>query len=177
MIKQLSSKTVYENPWMKVLEDQVEFPNKHQGIYGVVDKSDFALIIPFDGKHFYLVKQYRYPIQEDSIEFPQGKHENDPQADPTELAKAELKEETGLEAGQIKEIGFFHEAPGYSNQGFHLFLAEELTQSERKLDVTEAGLEVLKITVQEFEEMVRQGNVTDAPTISAYGLLKIQNLL
>lgn len=177
MIKQLSTKMVYKNPWMRVNEDEVELSNGHTGIYGVVDKSDFALIIPFDGINFHLVKQYRYPTKQDSIEFPQGKHENNSESDPLELAKAELLEETGLEAKSMTHIGFFHEAPGYSNQGFHIYLATDLTQKENKLDVTEAGLERLTMTKDEFEQAVLNGEVTDAPTISAYGLLQMKKVL
>lgn len=176
MTKQLSSKTVYQNPWMVVREDEVEFPNGHRGIYGVVEKTDFALIIPFDGTHFHLVKQYRYPTEQDSIEFPQGKHESDRQMDPTDLAKAELQEETGLVAKKMEHLGFFHEAPGYSNQGFHIFLATKLTKGETHLDITETGLETLTLTPHEFERAVINGKITDSPTISAYGLWKIKNL-
>jgi 8-oxo-dGTP pyrophosphatase MutT (NUDIX family) len=121
MIKRLSSKIVYENPWMKVREDQVEFPNGHNGIYGVVEKDDFVIIIPFDGVSFYLVNQYRYPIEQETWEFPQGKHEGDPNIDIKKLAGEELQEETGLTANTIQKIGFLHEAPGYSKQGLRVF--------------------------------------------------------
>ncbi|HEX7017769.1 MAG TPA: NUDIX hydrolase [Patescibacteria group bacterium] len=173
MIKKLSSKIVYQNPWMTVREDDVEFANGHQGIFGVVDKTDFALIIPFDGEKFHLVKQYRYATQQDSIEFPQGKHEAGSKISPVDLANAELKEETGLVAGKVEEIGFLHEAAGYSNQGFHIYLATELVQEESKLEVTEADLEHLTMTVEELETAMRRGKITDAPTVAAYGLLQI----
>lgn len=177
MIKQLTTKVVYRNPWMVVREDQVEFPNGHTGLYGVVEKTDFALIIPFDGQHLHLVKQYRYPTKSYSIEFPQGKHEDDATIDPTLLAKAELQEELGLIATKMTEIGFFHEAPGYCNQGFHLFWATEFTQGQTTPDQTEADLEHVILTPQEFEQRVSSGDITDAPTISAYGLAKIRKLL
>lgn len=177
MIKQLSTKKVYKNPWMVVREDVVEFPNGHQGIYGIIDKPDFALVIPFDGLRFYLVKQYRYPISKTSIEFPQGKHKENSQMDPLELAKEELLEETGLVAEKIIEIGFLYEAPGYSNQGFHIFFATGLTQKETKLDVTETDLETLTMSPGEFEQAIDTGKITDASTVSAYGLLKIKKIL
>lgn len=177
MIKQLSSKVVYQNPWMIVKEDDVEFTNGHQGIYGVVEKADFTLIIPFDGQKFHLVKQYRYATKEESIEFPQGKHEDDPQINPLELAKAELMEETGFEAQKMEHLGFFYEAPGYCNQGFHIYLATNLLQRENKLDVTEVGLERISMTKQEFEQGVLSGEITDAPTISAYGLLQMKKMI
>lgn len=170
MIKQLASKTVYENPWMTVSEDQVAFSDGHAGMYGVVHKEDFALIIPFDGTHFYLVKQYRYPIKQESIEFPQGKHEGGPETKPDELAAAELREETGLSAGKLSLVGFLHEAAGYSDQGFHIYLATELTEGTQQLDATEVGLTTLKYTEQEMKSAILDGSITDAPTVAAFGL-------
>lgn len=177
MIKQLTTKIVYKNPWMKVREDGVEFSNGHQGIYGVVEKDHFALIVPFDGTHFHLVKQFRYPTNNYSVEFPQGKHENNPSINPIDLANAELEEEIGLTALSMRKIGFLYEAPGYSNQGFHLFLATDLKKGENKPDITEADLTHIKMTVDEFEQAVVSGDITDAPTISAYGLLKVKKII
>lgn len=177
MTKQLSTKTVYTNPWMTVREDAVEFANGHQGIYGVVEKDHFALIIPFDGTHLHLVEQYRYATGKHSLEFPQGTHEDDASLSPIDLANAELEEEIGLVAGEIKEIGFLYEAPGYSNQGFHIFLASNLSEGQKKPDVTETDLVHHMMTMQEFEEAVLSGRITDAPTISAYGVLKIKKVL
>lgn len=81
------------------------------------------------------VKQYRSPIQQYSIAFPQGKHEDNVHINPRELAHLELKEETGLVAQKIERLGFFHEAPGYSNQGFHIFLATDVAQEESNLEI------------------------------------------
>jgi hypothetical protein len=53
-------------------------------------------------------------------------------------------------------------------------MAEDLVQKENKLDITEAGLEHLTLTPSEFEMAVANGDITDAPSISAYGLLKIK---
>jgi len=177
MIKKKATKIVYKNPWMTVREDTVEFQNGHTGIYGVVEKDHFALIIPFDGTHFHLVEQYRYATEKQSIEFPQGKHESDPSINPIDLANAELEEELGLVAKRVEKIGFLFEAPGYSNQGFHVFLATDLIQGENNPDMTETDLIHHKMTVQEFEQAVLCGEITDAPTIAAYGLLKIKKLI
>lgn len=177
MIQQRATKIVYKNPWMTVREDTVAFSNGHEGIYGVVEKEHFALIIPFDGTHFHFVQQYRYPIEKYSLEFPQGKHEANPDIQPTDLAQAELEEELGLVASTIQEIGFLYEAPGYSNQGFHIFLATELSEGKKKPDLTEADLTHIKMTPEEFEQAVATGKMTDAPSLSAYGILKIKKLL
>lgn len=177
MIKQLSSKKVYENKWMKVREDEVEFQNGVKGVYGVVEKPDFALIVPFEKGSFYLVRLYRYPVKGVFWEFPQGAHEEDPDIDPAELAAKELEEETGLAANKIESIGYLCEAYGYSNQGFHIFLAQGLKRGKQKLELGEQDIVVERFTVKQFERMVGEGDIRDVSTVSAYGLLKMQKVV
>ena len=57
-----ASRVVYENPWMRVREDAIGRPDGSAGIYGVVEKPDFALVIPVDADGVWLVEQYRYPV-------------------------------------------------------------------------------------------------------------------
>jgi ADP-ribose pyrophosphatase len=177
MIKQLSTKTVYQNNWMKVREDQVEFANGGQGIFGVVEKPDFAMVVPYEQGGFHLVKQFRYPVGKSFWEFPQGSYEDNPKVDPLELAKGELAEETGLKAAKIKKIGYLYEAYGYCNQAFHIFLAEEFEQGSQQLQESEQDMETAFFTIAEFEQMIDSGEVADAPSISAYGLLKAQRVI
>ncbi len=177
MIRQLKSNIVYQNKWMTVKEDEVEFANEKKGIFGVVEKPDFAMIVPYDSGFFYLVKQYRYPVKGSFWEFPQGSYEENGEISPVDLAKAELKEETGCATKDIKEIGYLYEAYGYCNQGFHIFLATDLVEGEQKLEVSEQDMIVKKVSVKQFEEMVEKGEVRDAPTLSAYGLLKLKSLI
>jgi len=172
VIKKLSSQPKYTNPWLAVREDQVEFDNGHRGIYSVIEKSDFVVIIPFDGEKFHLVKQYRYPIEVVTIEFPQGKHEDNPGEDPLLLAAAELEEETGLRAGKLEPLGIFHAAPGHLKQVGHVFLATELTPGQQKLDLTEADLECFSASPKELDDLFRNNTITDGPTLIAYGMLK-----
>ena len=162
---------------MKVREDEVEFPNGTKGIYGVVDKPDFALIVPLTDHNFYLVRPYRYPVEGAFWEFPQGSYEEKPTIEPKELALNELKEETGLVAKQIEEIGYQYEAYGFCSQGFHIFLAQDLEQKERNLEAAEEGMEVKKVSIGDFEKMVLKGEIKDAPTVSAYALLKMKRII
>ena len=100
-IRQLSSRVVYRNTWMTVREDEIERDNGARGIYGVVEKYDSAIILPIDGDQVYLVEQYRYPIGENSLEFPQGSLEQNG-IDPVEIAREELQAETGLVAERLE---------------------------------------------------------------------------
>lgn len=62
IIRRLDSRIVYRNPWMTVREDRIERPDGSPGIYGVVEKPDFALVIPAENGGFHLVEEYRYPV-------------------------------------------------------------------------------------------------------------------
>lgn len=162
---------------MTVREDAVEFSPGKNGIFGVVEKPDFALIVPFDEGQFTLIKQYRYPVEGSFWEFPQGSWESQPEVDTLSVAKAELEEETGFKAKSFQEIGFLYEAYGYCNQGFHVFLASQLEKGQQKLEDSEVDAEVKQCSVKEFEKMIEEGEIRDAPTISAYGLLKVKGIL
>ncbi|MDT4918555.1 MAG: hypothetical protein QOH89_3255, partial [Pseudonocardiales bacterium] len=97
-IKQLASREVYRSRWMRVREDDVEFPSGARGTYSVVDKSDFVLVIPYADDGFWLVEQFRYPVGSREWEFPQGGWPAGSSGTPEQLAVAELREETGLVA-------------------------------------------------------------------------------
>src|SRR5947209_9572611 len=62
-IETLSTRSVYENRWMRAREDAVRRRDGSEGIYGVVEKPDFVVIAPVeeDGR-VHLVQQYRYPV-------------------------------------------------------------------------------------------------------------------
>ncbi|MDW5314036.1 NUDIX hydrolase [Rhizobium sp. PL01] len=105
-IMTLSSTAVYQNRWMKVREDIVERQDGSQGVYGVVEKNDFSLIVPIDAAGtVYLVEQFRYPVGKRFWELPQGSWEEQEGVDPLELAHGELQEETGLVADDMTYVG------------------------------------------------------------------------
>jgi ADP-ribose pyrophosphatase len=169
-LKKVSSKVVYENRWMTVREDQVERADGSAGIFGVVDKSDFALIVPSMGDRFILVEQFRYPVGGRYWEFPQGSWEEQPQTPPETLARAELQEETGYIAETMRRLGHLFEAYGYSNQGFDVYLATDLQPGTPKHSHEEQDMRVGEFSRAEVERMIRDGSIKDSPTIAAYAL-------
>ena len=70
----LSSRLVYENPWIRVREDQVLRPDGQPGIYGVVEFKNRAVgVLPVDDEGcIWLVGQHRYPLNSYSWEIPEG---------------------------------------------------------------------------------------------------------
>ncbi|MCB0076364.1 MAG: NUDIX hydrolase [Anaerolineales bacterium] len=175
MIQRRGSRIVYQNRWMTVREDEVEFADGSRGIYGVVDKPHFALVMPLDGDHLYLVRQYRYPVGSWEWEFPQGSAPNDPRLDPAQLAAQELREETGLRAGRLAKLGFLYEAYGYANQGFHIFVASALQLGHTAHERGEAGMELHRLSLSDVKAMIRDGTLRDAPSVSAFALLMLSD--
>ncbi len=177
-IDQLSTRTAYRSRWMHVREDAVRFPDGSEGTFSVVDKGDFAVIVPLhaDGR-LQLVRQYRYPVQGRFWEVPQGAWEGQPDADPVDLANGELEEETGFRAGKLLHIGRYHQAPGYCSQGYNLFLATELTPGTLKRDHAEQDMETAAFPLAQVLEMIEDGRMVDTTSLAALGLLRLKTLL
>jgi ADP-ribose pyrophosphatase len=168
-ITTLASREVYRNRWMRVREDEILRTNGEKGIYGVVEKHEAAIIMPIDQGRVWLVEQFRYTIQERALELPQGGWEMEV-ADPEELARGELKEETGLDAAEMVHLGDLWIAYGFTRQRQHVFLATGLTETAKKPDAEEHDLTVHSVAVSEFEEMMLKGVIRDCSTLAAWGL-------
>ena len=170
----LSSREIYENPWIRVREDQVLNPKGGNGIYGVVSMKNKAIgIIPIDDEGYtYLIGQYRYALNEYCWEIPMGggliEH------DILESAKRELQEETGFTAARWRNIARLHTSNSVTNEEGFVFLAQELTAGETAFEETE-DLQVKRVPFAEAVRMAMNNEITDA--ISVAGILKAALLL
>jgi ADP-ribose pyrophosphatase len=175
-IRTISTREVYRNPWTSVREDVIERSNGKRGIYGVIDKDPASIIIPLEstseGEFVYLIEQFRYTVQGTYMEFPQGGWET-AEVDPEELARGELREETGLSAETMTHLSTLWIAYGVMNQKHHVFLAEGLTLGETDPDPEEHDLALHRVSVREFEDMLLDGRIMDNCTAAAWGLYKV----
>jgi 8-oxo-dGTP pyrophosphatase MutT (NUDIX family) len=169
-----SSREVYRNPWTRVREDLIEYPDGTTGVYGVVERPDFALVVPAERDGFWLVEQYRHPIGRRSWEFPQGTWSAGTDGSAEELARAELAEETGLRAGRLVHLGRFDLAPGLMTQQCDAWLATELTPGPTAREASEADMRTAFVPEAELRARIREGGFTDAPSLAAYGLLLLR---
>jgi 8-oxo-dGTP pyrophosphatase MutT (NUDIX family) len=172
-MRQLASRVVYRNAWMSVREDQTVLPDGTPGIYGVVDKPDFALVIPRDAAGFWMVEQYRYPVRRRAWEFPQGSWGPGAGGSPAELAAAELREETGLTAAAMTHLGRLCTAYGFCSQGFDVWLAEDLTPGPPRREHTEQDMTHRHVSRAEFRALTASGGIADAATLAAVSLLEL----
>ena len=171
-ITTLSSREIYRNRWLRLREDRILRSNGKEGIYSVVDKEECAIILPIENDRVWLVEQFRYTIQERAWELPQGGWE-EAIVDPEELARGELKEETGLHADRMVCLGALWIAYGFARQKQHVFLAAGLKQAKTDRDAEEHDLVVRSIAIADFEQMMREGTIADASTLAAWGLYQL----
>lgn len=168
--KTVSSKVVHKNPFMQIREDEVIRPNGSTGAFYVLDRPPFSVIIPLTSNNeTYLVGQYRYALKLFSWEFPMGSVENKSYL---EIAKQELKEETGLIANKWVPIGTYAVAPGHASQMTEVYVAKELEQQEAAPEPNEF-LTVKKVTLQQLEQDIESGIIIDGVTLAAFYLLGI----
>jgi ADP-ribose pyrophosphatase YjhB (NUDIX family) len=166
-----SSREVYRNPWLRLREDLIEYDDGSPGVYSVVERADFGLVIPAERDGFWLVEQYRHPLGRRSWEFVQGTWPAGADGTAEQLARAELAEETGLRAGSLRHLGHLDLAPGMSTQEYDVWLAEDLTQGPAAREATEADMVTAFVTETELRAMVADGRFSDSPSLAALSLL------
>ncbi|MFI9503358.1 NUDIX domain-containing protein [Nocardia sp. NPDC052566] len=171
VVETIGSRAVYANPWMSVREDTVRRANGDVGIYGVLDRADFAMVIPMDGDRLHLVEQFRYPIARRCWEFPAGTPPPGRRADPIDLARAELREETGLRAETMTYLGVIDAAPTLTAQRGHVYLATGLTAGPPEREPEEQDMRSKWFARTTVESMIRSGEIATAGTVAAYTLL------
>ncbi len=174
-IENIGSREVYRNNWLTIREDDIRRPDGSSGIYAVVDKPTYALVIPRDSgadtDRFHLVEQFRYPLGLRRWEFPQGTAPGQADIEPAELAARELREETGLRADSFTELGLLDVAPGMSSQRGRVFLAMGITEGPHAREHEEQDMRSAWFTRADVEKMIRDGGITDAQTIAAWTLM------
>jgi len=174
-----NSKAIYQNAWIDVTEFEVLNPAGNPGIYGKVHYKNIAVgVVPITADmHTYLVGQYRFALSAYSWEIPEG---GCPEGtDPMQTAIRELKEETGLVAGQYKELMRLHLSNSVSDELAIIYWAKQLTQQDAAPEETEA-LQIKKVSLSAAYAMVANGTITDAISVAALTkieLLQVQGLL
>lgn len=162
--KILSSRPIYENPWMKLREDRAEMPNGKTTIYGVVECAACVGVLPFiDDDRVVMVRQYRYVFSEDQRwEMPTGGVK--PGESLVEAARRELREEVGYDAAELQHVSTYFTSKSIMREIGHLFIGRGLSQVEAVPDETEF-LEVAVFPFQEVLQMVLDSEIRDSMTV------------
>ena len=168
--KRLSSRVIYDNPWITVFEDDVINPAGGENRYGHVHFKNKAIaIVPLDPEeNTWLVGQDRYTTGHYSWEVPMGG--SDPGEAPADTARRELKEETGLTTGKLEQVMRLHTSNSITDEEGFVFVAKELREGTPDFDDMEV-LKIRKLPLVDAVEMVKRGEITDAISVAA--LLRI----
>jgi 8-oxo-dGTP pyrophosphatase MutT (NUDIX family) len=165
----VSTRVVYDNPWISVREDEVVRPDGLPGIYGVVHFKNIAVgVLAVEDGEVYLVGQYRYTLERYSWEIVEGGCA--PGEETLDAARRELEEETGLRARRWLRMGEAHLSNSVTDELAVWYLATGLEQGECRPEGTEK-LQVRRVPLEEAMRMALSGEITDA--ISMLALMRL----
>ena len=146
---------------LRVDRDTVRLPNGGQAGREVVRHPGAVAIIALQDQQILLVRQYRYPIEQETLEIPAGKL--DPDETPANCALREMREEIGYR-GTLEKIGTYYTSSGFTDEVMHLFLARDLVWDPLAADEDEF-VDVVKIPWREAVQMAVDNKLDDAKTI------------
>ena len=167
----ISSENIYDGTLLHVKKDKVELPNGDISYREWIKHPGASAVIPVtDNNEIILVRQYRYPIQQVTLEIPAGKLDAEGE-DPLDCAKRELSEETGYQAEKYTFLTKLATTVGFSNEFIYIYAAEGLTAGRQHPDEDEF-INVCTLTMDEAMAKVRSGEICDAKSITAVLLLR-----
>jgi len=171
--KQIETDTLYKGIIVNVRRDIAVLQNGNRVQREVVEHPGGVGIVPItrDNKVL-MVRQYRYPMEEELLEIPAGKLEGG--EDPFECAVRELSEETGCTAGTYVDLGMIYPSPGFCREVLHIYLALDLEYGQMHLDENEL-LSVEAIEIDELMDMIMENGLRDAKSV--IGIMKAKRYL
>ena len=166
----IKSEPLFQGRAFKIRRDHMKTPDGRKTKYDIVVHTGSVVILPIDEKgNLLFVRQYRQAAGLDLLELPAGTRDGD---EPHEICAArEIREETGMAAGQLERIGEFFLAPGYSTEFMVVFLATDLNPNPLQADADEF-LQLEKISITKAIEMAEQGQIPDAKSLAALFLAR-----
>lgn len=170
--QQRSTREVYANNWIRVVEDEVVRPDGSDGLYGVVElRHPAVFVVPvLDDERILLVHVDRYTTGT-SWEVPAGGTDGE---EPRVAAGRELVEETGYAAAELVELGAQWSLNGVARLQLHHYLARGLTRTDAAIDAGEGISQVAAFSWREVKAMLRDGRINDNETAGALLLAAIE---
>ena len=144
---------------------EVILPNGKKAVREYLVHPGATAVLPFINKDTVaLVKQYRYPVKEITLEVPAGKI--DPKESPLACVKRELKEETGFTAKKIIKLTTFWTTPAFADEVLHIYAAFGLSKATASPDEDEF-ISYQAVPFKKLLKLVHTGKVKDSKTIIA----------
>lgn len=174
--KKISSEEIFKGHLLHLFKDEVELPNGHKATREWIKHPGASSVIPLlPDNQIILVRQYRYPVAQVTLEIPAGKLDK-PDEDPVECARRELSEETGYTAGKLWKLTTIATTVGFTNEVIHLYAATDLTPGKIHPDSDEF-INVVKMPLTAALHLVETGKIIDSKSIISILLLAKQIFL
>lgn len=167
----VGSEAVFDGCLLHVRKDTVRLPNGNLAYREWIKHPGASAVLPVlpDGRLIF-VRQYRYPIQQVTLEIPAGKLDAEGE-DPLACARRELSEETGYEAEKYTFLTKLATTVGFSNEFIYIYAAEGMTAGRQHPDEDEF-INVCILTMEEALAKVRSGEICDAKSVTAVLMLR-----
>lgn len=173
MEKKLESSLIFSGKIIKVYKDQVLMDNGIKAEREVVrHQKGISIAIKDDKGMYYMVKQYRYSLGKNMIEFCAGKVEDGESEDNTAIRECE--EELGIVPKNVVKLGKIIPSCGYCDEELYLYYGEVDKVTKQNLDYDES-LQICKYSLADIEKMINEGIIDDGKTISTLYFLKRMN--
>ena len=171
----LEEKTVRENVVFRgkiitVRRDDAVLPDGKPCSREIVEHPGGACALYVREGKVLLVRQFRYPYGEETLEIPAGKL--DPGEDPAHTAARELAEETGWEPASVQHLYTIYPTPGYSAEKIYIYRAHGVRAGAVHPDADEF-LTSAFYPVEDVFAMIERGEIRDAKTIIAVQSLRL----
>lgn len=163
MERQVNREEIYQGKVIHVVKDEVELDDGSRAYREVVIHNGGVCIALKDDDKFYMVRQYRYSLGREMLEFPAGKIEKG--EDPREAILREAEEETGYRVSGLTALGYIIPTCGYCTEKIWLYYGEAGEKVGQHFDRDER-IELKKYTFEEIREMIASGQIDDSKTIA-----------
>lgn len=167
----------YTTNIFKLLSREMKLSSEDRTVtFSIIEAPDWVNVIPLtEDNQIVLVEQYRYGIEQPTLELPGGVV--DPGEHPKETSERELLEETGYAGDEIDYLGQVSSNPAFLTNFTHTYLIRNCHPvSEQKLDGNERII-VHLIPLEEFLDLVADGQVHHSLVVAAIAkyLLRLRN--
>ena len=160
--KMIKQEEIFKGKVFTVYKDVVELADGKMANREHIKHSGGVCVFAQVGDKVLMVRQFRYSINKEVLEFPAGKLEYG--EDPLQAAQRELREETGYLAAKMTSLGYFVPTCGYSNEIIYFFQASELNYVGQDLDPGEF-LAVEKVKLSELKDLIDSNEIIDGKTL------------
>ncbi len=170
----IESKRIFEGRICALRVDTVRLEDGRTATREIIEHDPVVAMVPVEADGtVVLIRQFRLATGGVMLEIPAGIV--DPGEDAVTAAQRELREETGLRATKLTQIGEFFASPGFLTELMTIFLAEGLEPAPLDADEDE-DIVIRRVSLDEAVRLVEDGQIKDAKSVAGI-LLAARRLL